>query len=121
MRGKAIQAALDKLVKSMPAPVIDEAKIDCTDCGQDHVWQGKRTCNAHSRRATPLRPGRKWPIRGLTVCRFHGGAAPQVAHKAEARILERQRRVLETQLLDAVDAHWPPRRVQSSCRTPDRS
>lgn len=104
LRGNALKVAVDKLLKAMPTAVIEDAKIGCATCGQDHVWRGKRTCNAHSRRATPLRPCRKFPIRGLTVCRFHGGAAPQVAKKAEARIIERQRRMLETQLLSAVDA-----------------
>jgi hypothetical protein len=91
-----IQAALDKLIKSMPTATID-AKIGCTHCGHDHVRDGKRTCNAHSRRATPLRPCRLFPPQGLAVCRFHGGAAPQVAAKAE-------RRVIEAQLLGAVNA-----------------
>ncbi len=30
---------------------------------------------------------KQFAIRGGTVCRFHGGRAPQVAHKADLRIL----------------------------------
>lgn len=97
----ALQTALDALVNSIPTSGV-EAKIGCHDCGQDHVRDGKRTCNAHSRRAKPVRPCRNFPPQGVTVCRFHGGAAPQVAGKAERRIIEG---VLHDALTTHVAAH----------------
>lgn len=33
-------------------------------------------------------PCKNWPIRGGTVCRSHGGSAPQVRNKANERIAE---------------------------------
>ena len=46
--------------------------------------QGAAKCTAHSSRTG--KPCRKSPIRGATVCRFHGGAAPQVRRAAERRL-----------------------------------
>jgi hypothetical protein len=43
-------------------------------------------CVAHSKR-TGL-PCTQWAIRGGTVCRMHGGWAPQVRRKARERIAE---------------------------------
>lgn len=43
-----------------------------------------RKCKAHSSR-TGL-PCKRWAIKGATVCRHHGGAAPQVQAKAEQRL-----------------------------------
>lgn len=42
-------------------------------------------CTAHSSRTG--NPCRQSPIRGGTVCRFHGGSAPQVRRKAQERLL----------------------------------
>ena len=46
----------------------------------------KITCTAHSRQ-TGLQCGNR-PIPGGTVCRFHGGGAPQVRRAAELRLAE---------------------------------
>lgn len=45
---------------------------------------GERRCTATSKR-TGQRCG-QWSVVGGTVCRFHGGASPQVAAKAEQRV-----------------------------------
>jgi hypothetical protein len=44
-------------------------------------------CKAHSRSGAPCK---KYPIAGAVVCRFHGGASPQVRRKAEERLRELQ-------------------------------
>lgn len=53
------------------------------------VWADGRSpanlCNATRRDGTPCR---RPPIQGATVCRAHGGAAPQVKRKAQERLLE---------------------------------
>lgn len=54
----------------------------------------KVQCKATNRKGT--RCG-KAPIRGGTVCRMHGGAAPQVKLKAEARL-----RALEMPAIDRI-------------------
>jgi hypothetical protein len=40
-------------------------------------------CRAHSKSGKPCG---KYPIAGAAVCRFHGGASPQVKRKAEERL-----------------------------------
>ncbi|SNR38943.1 hypothetical protein [Blastococcus mobilis] len=50
-------------------------------CGHEH---DPRKCTGHvDGEDGSLRPCRKAPIKGATVCRSHGGAAPQVKAKAE--------------------------------------
>lgn len=46
----------------------------------------KALCTAHSSRTG--KPCAKYPIAGATVCRTHGGAAPQVQRKAAERLAE---------------------------------
>lgn len=41
-------------------------------------------CVAHKKDGSPCR---RAPIKGATVCRAHGGAAPQVKRKAQERLL----------------------------------
>lgn len=47
---------------------------------------GQETCSASSK--TTGKRCTQPPIPGGTVCRFHGGAAPQVQRKARLRLLE---------------------------------
>lgn len=54
----------------------------CTRCGQPHA-----RCTAHTRAGNPC--GQK-PMAGQTVCRMHGGSAPQSLEAAQRRQLERQ-------------------------------
>ena len=44
----------------------------------------RRRCTAHTRDGTPCKNA---PILGGTVCRMHGGAAPQVRARADARLI----------------------------------
>lgn len=59
------------------------------------VWADGRTpsnlCKATRRDGTPCR---RPPIQGATVCRAHGGAAPQVKAKAQQRLLEKVPKML---------------------------
>ena len=59
------------------------------------VWADGRTpsnlCKATRRDGTPCR---RAPIQGATVCRAHGGAAPQVKAKAQQRLLEKVPKML---------------------------
>lgn len=56
------------------------------------------------------------PIRGGTVCRMHGGGAPQVKAKAEARLLAMQPKALSTldRLMDREE--FPTVQLQASTR-----
>lgn len=45
----------------------------------------KVVCGRKTRAGTPCK---KPPIKGATVCRLHGGAAPQVKRAAKLRLLE---------------------------------
>lgn len=54
----------------------------CLKCGQIHERDGRPTCAAHRRDGGPCR---RWPKKGLTVCRQCGGAAPQVQAAAARR------------------------------------
>ena len=48
----------------------------------------KARCTAHSSRTGE--PCKAWPVRGATVCRKHGGGAPQVRAAAEKRLQEQR-------------------------------
>lgn len=102
-----LQVALDKLVADMGGDRLSP-KFRCTDCGSDHMRAGKRTCNAHSRRATPKRPCRNFPPAGLPVCRFHGGGAPQVRRKGDWRNVKN---MIEDEATALLRAH-PSERLQ---------
>jgi hypothetical protein len=43
-------------------------------------------CAAHSKQSG--QPCKNWPLPGASVCRIHGGAAPQVKRSAQLRLLE---------------------------------
>ena len=47
--------------------------------------QGRRLCNATTRQGNPCRGA---AIKGGTVCRLHGGSAPQVRNAARRRLEE---------------------------------
>ena len=57
--------------------------FDCSTCGATHP----RGCRAHKDQAKTI-PCGNWPARGATVCRYHGGSAPQVKAAAEQRQAE---------------------------------
>ena len=56
----------------------------CETCGQDH----KGRCTAHSRRDGS--PCGSYPMKGQTVCRLHGGKAPQALAAGERRVKSRE-------------------------------
>lgn len=63
----------------------------CAQCGQPHQRDGKPTCSAHVKNGERRGQGcSKHPMSGSTVCKSHGGGAPQVQGKARER-LERSR------------------------------
>lgn len=69
-------------------------------------------CTAHSSRTGD--PCQRPPIKGATVCRTHGGAAPQVQKAARARILEAADTVAAALVRLALDDETPPAvRVQA--------
>jgi hypothetical protein len=51
-------------------------------------WSPRPTCTARTKRG----PCKNSPIKGGTVCRFHGGSAPQVLAAAAKRRADEQRR-----------------------------
>jgi len=59
----------------------------CETCGQEH-----KGCTAHSRRNGA--PCGSYPMRGQTVCRLHGGKAPQSLAAGERRVKSREAAVL---------------------------
>lgn len=73
--------------------------FDCSACGQTHP----RGCTAHKDGERTV-PCGNWPAKGGTVCRYHGGRAPQVAAAAAKRLAERE-------ALLAVDTFGLPRAV----------
>lgn len=65
--------------------------VECVKCGQPHVTRyGGPSCAGHSNgRLRPEiagKPCRQTRVRGTTMCRMHGGAAPQVKAAGEARV-----------------------------------
>lgn len=49
-----------------------------------------------------------WPIAGTTVCRFHGGAAPQVREAARRRLLEAADKAAAVLVEMVKDQNLPP-------------
>jgi hypothetical protein len=66
-----------------------------------HEPPAKRKCTAHSSRTGE--PCKLPPLRGMEVCRSHGGAAPQVKAKARQRIEAAADRMARELLRMAVD------------------
>jgi len=79
----------------------------CAECGQPHERQGKQTCTSHSRgRLRPEitgKPCHMWPEPGTTVCKNHGGKAPQVKAKAEERLAQAEVAKLAATFVDPVE------------------
>jgi hypothetical protein len=78
---------------------VSEDPTSCERCGEPHV-----RCSAHTKAGKPC--GQP-PMSGQTVCRKHGGKAPQNLNAAEQRLLHR-RAVLEAETLGLpreVDPH----------------
>lgn len=49
----------------------------CERCGEKHIaFNGGPGCQAHKKHVRPLSPCGQSPVRGATVCRFHGGNTP---------------------------------------------
>ena len=75
----------------------------CEKCGEVH-----ERCAAHVKNgARKGKPCRRWPARGMTVCRQCGGGAPQVKQagerrRAEAAAVARARLYLAEQGVEAV-------------------
>lgn len=73
------------------------------------VWADGRTpsnlCKATRRDGTPCR---RPPIQGATVCRAHGGAAPQVKAKAQQRLLDKVPKMLRMLNAMASNEDIPP-------------
>lgn len=58
----------------------------CAKCGKTHLtWQGKPACSAH-RSGDPTQPCAKNPLRGMRVCRTHGGALPAAVKARDERL-----------------------------------
>jgi len=63
----------------------------CEKCGKVHVTRhGTPACSAH-KAGSPQEPCKRPPMKGLRVCRVHGGATPNARkasqqHKAEAAV-----------------------------------
>lgn len=79
---------------------------DACGCGQPHLTRhGKPSCTSHSggrlRPEIAGKPCRMYPVPGSTVCKNHGGKAPQVKAKAaenaaRAEAAEQQRKLAAT-------------------------
>lgn len=67
----------------------------CSKCGKPHVTKdGRQACAGHKSSSSPkfgepLIPCQNLPANGTTVCRNHGGAAPQTIDKAKREEKER--------------------------------
>lgn len=59
----------------------------CSQCGLEHITsQGRPSCSSHRKRTDPKQPCGNDPLHGQTVCRMHGGSAPQNLAAAERRL-----------------------------------
>lgn len=61
----------------------DPMRADMTPEPRASVRPQKRRCTAHNRQGNPCGQS---PVPGATVCKFHGGAAPQTLKKARERL-----------------------------------
>ena len=97
--------------KSTPNPM-------STHVGGDTL-HGRQRCKAHSK-VKGTQCGRT-AIAGGTVCRYHGGAAPQVMASAQARLLKLQHPAIDriAQLIDQTE--FPTVAYQASRDILDRT
>lgn len=79
----------------------------------------KVLCTAHSSRTG--KPCQRPPILGGTVCRTHGGAAPQVKAKALQRLEAYQDRAIDSLFELAETAEYPSVRYQAVRDVLDRT
>jgi hypothetical protein len=75
----------------------------CTKCGQHHP-----KCTAHTRAGNPCR---QQPMTGQTVCRMHGGSAPQSVAAAHERVVNEKAEETIAQL-------WPGLAQQAPIKDP---
>lgn len=75
----------------------------CTRCGQPHP-----KCTAHTRAGNPCR---QQPMTGQTVCRMHGGSAPQSVAAAHERVVTEKAEATIAQL-------WPGLTQQTPIKDP---
>lgn len=78
----------------------------------------KPKCTAHN---TEGQPCGNYPIKGATVCRYHGGSAPQVREKAMARILAAADPVAEEMIRIALEGESEAVRVRALADLLDRA
>jgi hypothetical protein len=91
------------LTTKKPRPPLPPA---CEKCGQPHVGRyGGQACTGHHNEWRGGGPCKLYPLRGLTVCRSHGGALKHVKAKAPERLAQQETaRVLATYAREDVDA-----------------
>lgn len=93
-------------ITTLGTTVVAGKKI-CDQCGKIHVtWQGNVACSAHQS-GDPTVPCTKNPLRGMSVCRSHGGAA-------------RAGRALATQRLALMDAEGEIGQLMRECDIPEQ-
>ncbi len=74
----------------------------------------RRRCKAHSCRTK--QPCKNWAIIGGTVCRVHGGSAPQVRRRAQLRFAEARDASLEKYMLQLKRDEVPPATTMAAAR-----
>ena len=57
----------------------------CEDCGKEHT-----RCKAHRRGSKKKTPCMSWPIKGLTVCKNHGGSSKRAREAAKNNLQEKR-------------------------------
>jgi hypothetical protein len=64
---------------------------ECGTCGLPHVTRaGNQACSAHKRGTNQTEGCRQEPVRGATICHYHGGASPLVRAKAAEQLVRQK-------------------------------